>query len=572
MLAVLLVSATALVLLAKNMFLPGQGAFSEPEDPAEARAVEPFVASVRQGSEGSSAGLAGWQNSTPGSTARLSTTAAGAAGSGTARAALRNDPGYPPPEDVQTDPLDNPYDSLEDGLLEIAGMVVNEAGEPVGSTWVVAITRRLYVEQAEFLDLVESGRERRTGTDARGHFRFQGLADGDYEIRTVSSDLYPLVAIDTVRAGVDSVRLLVVEEREVWVNGYVASTEGQVLPQVEIFSNLSAEPVAFSDGSGSFGFPLTVRGDRGHAITFRSEGYQDQRFVLTRSDWGEWDQVDLEVAMWPTEVLTAVSGTVQSKSGDPVAGEQIYLKRMQQKYKSTTNAAGGFVFEGVESGANYVLWLMPQGPYRPYRQEQLSVPADGVSGLAILLDPVSTASVAGWMTDTEGNPVSNFTLLARSYDSRGSAVQVTSDRDGYFRVYDIPDGRLRLESGSFPRFVVSGIQLAAGSDIEIDLVLDVGNEQLGGWVIDEQGNPVAGADITLSWLLRDNGLLHESLRKTTTNADGSFQFTQLGPRTHSLIVRAPGFEVAQVAADPDLGSGFGNAGGGIEVQLNRMTQ
>jgi hypothetical protein len=174
------------------------------------------------------------------------------------------------------------------------------------------------------------------------------------------------------------------------------------------------------------------------------------------------------------------------------------------------------------------------------------------------------------MTDSEGNPVPNFTLLARSYDSRASVVRVTSDQSGYFEVHDLPDGRLRFESASFPRFVVSGIQLAAGSDIEIDLELDVGSKLLGGWVIDEQGNPVAGADITLSWVLRGDGLVHESLRKTTANADGSFQFTQLGTGTHSLIVRAPGFEVAEVAADPD--GAFVNAGGRIEVQLNRVTQ
>ena len=481
-------------------------------------------------------------------------------------------PGYTSeyaPEYPQEDPPDTPYHPLEEGPLAIAGTVVNEAGEPVNGIGVVAITRRLYGEQAELLNLGENGRKRTTRTDTSGHFHFQNLADGDYQIQTVAHDYYPLVVNATVRAGINSARLVVVEEREIWVNGFVANTEGQMLPQVEIYSILLAKPVAVSDASGSFDFPLAVRGDRGHLIAFRSEGYQEQKIGLTRSDWGNTDRVDLDVTMRPAEALTAVSGTVQSSSGDPVAGEQIYLKRLQKKYKTITNATGGFVIEGVESGDNYRLWLTPQRPYHMYQQNHLRVPADGLNDLAILLDPVQTASVAGWMKDNEGNPVSNFTLLARSYDSRGFVEQVTSDQSGYFEIHDVPDGRLRFESASFPRFIVSGIQLAADSAIEIDLELDLGNKQIAGRVIDEQGTPVAGADITLSWVLREDGLLHESLRKTTANVDGSFLFTRLGTGTHKLIVRAPDFEPAEAAADP---AGSVNAGDGIEVQLREQTE
>jgi hypothetical protein len=298
----------------------------------------------------------------------------------------------------------------------------------------------------------------------------------------------------------------------------------------------------------------------------------DPPVTTDKEDWGTSDRVDLDIAMRPAEaeVLTAVSGKVQNDSGDPVAGEQIYLKRLQKKYKTTTNATGGFLIEGVESGDNYVLWLTPQGPYRQYWQEDLRVPADGVNDLTILLDSMQTGSVAGWMKDNEGSPVSNFTLLVRSYDFRGFAEQVTSDQSGYFEIHNVPDGRLRFESASFPRLIVSGIQLAADSAIEMDLELDVGNQQIGGRVIDEEGNPVSGADITLSWVLRENGLLHESLRKTTANEYGTFQFTQLGTETHSLSVGAPGFEGAKTEVDPFSGSV--NADGGIEVQLDWVTQ
>jgi hypothetical protein len=484
-------------------------------------------------------------------------------------------PAYPPgytPEYEQTDQPETPYHPLEQGTLLIAGTVVNEASGPVSGIGVVAITQRLYGEQAELLDLGTNKRQRSTSTNSNGLFRFEALADGDYQIQTIVQDFYPLVASTTVRAGVDSARLVVVEEREIWVNGFVASTNGQALPQVGIYSSAATQQVGLSDASGSFDFPLAVRGDRGHLITFRSEGYQEQRISINRNDWANTDRVDLDIAMRPAEagVLTVVSGTVRTDSGDPVAGEQIYLKRLQKKYKTTTNATGSFVFDTIESGDNYILWLTPQGPYRQYQQEHLRVPDVGLNDLAILLDPVQTASVAGWMKDNQGNPVSNFTLLARSYDFRSFAEQVTSDQSGYFEIHNVPDGRLRFESASFPRFIVGGIQLAAGSDIELDLKLDVGNQQIGGRVIDEGGNPVSGADITLSWVLREDGLLYESLRKTTANEYGAFQFTQLGTGTHSLIVGAPGFEGAKTEADP--GSGAPIAGGAIEVQLRERAE
>ena len=168
MLAVLAVSTTAFILLTKNVFLPDQGAFSEAQDSAEARAEArasptPFIAGVRQGSEGrsqhGSRGQAEWQWSSPGSTApakrpglamppdrgRLGPQGCpalqGAQDSRflASRSALKRSsdderyatPGYTSeyaPEYPQEDPPDTPYHPLEEGPLAIAGTVVNEGG------------------------------------------------------------------------------------------------------------------------------------------------------------------------------------------------------------------------------------------------------------------------------------------------------------------------------------------------------------------------------------------------------------------------------------------------------------
>ncbi len=96
-----------------------------------------------------------------------------------------------------------------------------------------------------------------------------------------------------------------------------------------------------------------------------------------------------------------------------------------------------------------------------------------------------------------------------------------------------------------------------------DLVLDVGNLQMAGRVLDNQGNPIAAATIALTWELLDNGLVHRSLRRTTSSADGSFLFTQLGGVARELSVTASGFQTALME---------GVRGGGLadlEIQLER---
>jgi len=252
------------------------------------------------------------------------------------------------------------------------------------------------------------------------------------------------------------------------------------------------------------------------------------------------------VTLRPEQTLTTVSGVVRSKTGVPIPGEQVYLQRTQQKYRAMTDGSGRFLFTGVESGGGYALWLLPRGPFQRFRQENVKVPAAGLGNLEVFLDPVGTGRVSGRVLDTQGNPVSGFRLWVRSENALNADRQVTSGYDGYYAVDEIPEGRVRLETSSFPRFITSGIALPPGGDILVDPILDIGTGQISGRVVDTENRPVPGADLTLSWVNRQPPLLHESLRKTVSDADGAFLFNQLGSPAHKLRVRAPGFGAAEV--------------------------
>ena len=115
-------------------------------------------------------------------------------------------------------------------------------------------------------------------------------------------------------------------------------------------------------------------------------------------------------------------------------------------------------------------------------------------------------------------------------------------------------GKLSLDSRSLPLFSVVGIKLAPGDPKEVEVMLDVGDYEVSGHVLDSQGNPVPGAQASLYWSRYENDVTSISRRGTTTDGDGYFLFTQLGWDVHRLSVSAAGYRGAQVDV---AATGFG---------------
>ncbi|MEE9608881.1 MAG: carboxypeptidase regulatory-like domain-containing protein [Myxococcota bacterium] len=118
---------------------------------------------------------------------------------------------------------------------------------------------------------------------------------------------------------------------------------------------------------------------------------------------------------------------------------------------------------------------------------------------------------------------------------------MASDDSGYFAVEDAPEGQLTLVTRSLPHLEVTGITLAAGLSKNVDLVLDWGEQVMTGRVLGDDAAPVSGAQLSLSWSHQRGAAHSRSLRRTLSDAGGSFRFTQLGPGTHQLAVSAPGY-------------------------------
>ena len=118
-----------------------------------------------------------------------------------------------------------------------------------------------------------------------------------------------------------------------------------------------------------------------------------------------------------------------------------------------------------------------------------------------------------------------------------------------------PVGGALFRTNSYPVLMVQGLRVYPEPEDPVTIVLDMGRHTLQGSVTNEFGEPVAAASVTLDWEFRDNTLLNSSNRKTTTNQNGYFVFTDLGSDLHTMQVIAAGFRTAvltiNIGIDPN---------------------
>jgi hypothetical protein len=152
-------------------------------------------------------------------------------------------------------------------------------------------------------------------------------------------------------------------------------------------------------------------------------------------------------------------------------------------------------------------------------------------------------------------------MWLRSRKSQSSYVKVVGDDSGFFAVENAPAGDLSFESRSQPQLRVSGITLEPGDSTHAELVLDWGDNEFSGRVRDDSRRPVSGASVQLSGQYDGRGVRSNSLRRTTTDSEGNFRFSELGSGMHTLTVRMNGFETATRAVD--TGALLGN----VDIEL-----
>jgi hypothetical protein len=167
----------------------------------------------------------------------------------------------------------------------------------------------------------------------------------------------------------------------------------------------------------------------------------------------------------------------------------------------------------------------------------------------VILEPYEFGAVSGQLVNVSGEPVPDFELVLRNTGSQKPNALVTSDKSGNFVIPAVPAGELVVASQSTPAILVQGLHLAAGEKLDLPLVVDWGQHELRGIVVDANDNPVT-ARIVLHWSRQAGGITTSTTRRTAADTQGQFAFSQLGPGPHSLQVDAPGYRTIALDHDP----------------------
>ena len=427
----------------------------------------------------------------------------------------------------------------------IEGHILDQDGDPVGG---LTVTARPYHGQADEHSLMPE--EQRAQSAPDGWFEFTGLGEGEHELRTLATGRYDSVRT-IVRVGTDSAVLLVSEDRALWVLGQVTDPAGQPLAGVDVSLLWGPGRRTRTDEAGQYELSFEDRGfDGRYRFRFEVQGYRPEHLALGPAAPRGEASTRLDAVLEPIEQALEVLAYMMDDRGVPVDGEtmHLYSRELNTHYRGIGDAEGEVFFPAVLPSSDYRLSVLPKARYKSFMRSFVDL-TGAPPPLEIVLDSLSTGRLRGRMVDVMGEPVPHFSVWLHSDELQGKWIKVTGDGSGQFEVADVPEGRLTLQTRSQPLLRTTGIELAAGSDAYVEVVLDWGEHFLEGQVVDDTGQPLAGARIYLDWLGEAWPVDHQSVRQTIADNAGAFEFSRLGGGPYALRASASGHNTKQLAVE-----------------------
>ena len=449
---------------------------------------------------------------------------------------------------------------LGDYDRSLEGRILDQEGKPVAG---LTVTARPYHGPAATDSLV--AREQRAESGPNGWFELTGLGAGEHELRTLATDRYAS-ARTIVRAGADGAVLLVTERRTLKIIGQVTDAAGKPLAGVEVSELWGRGRRTRSDAVGEYSLSFEASGSSGHhRFRFELKGYRPEHLALEAAARRDEGPMRLDARLEPIEQTLEVAAYLMDEQGVPVVGERMHLysRRLNTQYQGMSDAEGRVVLPAVLPSSDYRLSVLPKARYETILWPSLDLMVEPPP-LEIVLKSRATGGLRGRMVDVGGEPVPHFSMWLHSDQARGQWTKVVGDGSGYFEVTDVPDGRLTLQTRSEPQFRTTGIELAAGSEAYVEIVLDWGEYFLERRIVNEKGEPLAGARIRLDWLDGEWLVGQSSIRQSVTDSTGAFVLSRLGGGPYGLRVSAAGHATKQ------LGLGFGEEW--VQVRLLSLEQ
>lgn len=331
------------------------------------------------------------------------------------------------------------------------------------------------------------------------------------------------------------------------VEGRVVDEHGYPLPGVAVTPSGGAGRQTLTDADGHYVISLSAGTPRHRFLaSFQASGYRE----VTASwnlDARSGPYLASDIVLQELGMARAVHGRLTDDLGTPVAGETLHLfsATLNQQLSAISDDAGEFEFPEVFPAEDYRLWVYPVGPYYDSESTMLNLPGED-GWLEVSVPYAGTASIEGRLVNSTGEGLARLAFQLESSDARGQITMLTTDSDGYFTAHNVTPGRFQLVRRAEPFFVASGFEVAEHANLQLEVTVDSGEADFGGRVLNEWGSPVEGAQVLLRWESSSAQGSSRSLRATTTDSEGQFDFSGLDRGNRRLRVAATGFQPREV--------------------------
>ncbi len=345
------------------------------------------------------------------------------------------------------------------------------------------------------------------------------------------------------------------------VSGFVRDAMGRAVSDVAIkVSHTSSQDVLASfqsnaDGyyemslaSGDYNFEIEADSTSSYPGMPSASFYRFSARDITVS-------ADLTLAL--SYPMYQLSGSVVDNNGEPISGATISIPSInanvgEETYSlyelgTLTNEQGEFTLALFEHD-NYSVIIKPPA-------DRTDIGLTTFTGLAVSQDKteqftlVGSHVVSGFVRDAMGRAVSDVAIKVSQTSSQDVLANFQSNADGYYEMSlasgdynfeitaDSTSSYLGMPSASFYRFSARDITVSA----DLTLALSYPMYQLSGSVVDNNGEPVSGATISIPSINANAGEEHYSLYElgTITNEQGNFTLALFEHDNYSIIIKPP---------------------------------